>query len=104
MRRWFILVLFPIGLAGCAFGRGVTDEGLRQGAELAAEYVDRKLGDDFEGLSSDIHKLPDRLPPAPRPSDPPIDTLWYGLGALLAYGVGSVAKGYVRSKIAKKPA
>lgn len=87
-------------LSGCqgagGFGRGFRDEGLRQAAELGAEAVERRLGDDFAAISAGLREIPARLP-APRSSAE--DGLLYGLGGLAAYILGSFGKGMIRSKL-----
>lgn len=94
------LVFVAISLVGCqGFGQGLRDEGARQIAELAAEQVDERLGDDFKELGSALREIPAKIPEAPQPVR---DTIAYSLGALVAYVIGSAGKGYLRSRRQKK--
>ncbi len=84
-------------LGGCAgFGRGFADEGGRQAAGLIGDVVADKLGDEFKELKAGIDGIPGALPPMPEEEDRTLD---YGLGALAAYILGSLGKGFLRGKL-----
>ena len=74
-----------IVMCGCIpaqqFVRGFEREALNQIADEVSERVGEEL---------------------PKPSPATDNTLWGGLGALVAYALGSVGKGYLRGKMAEK--
>ena len=92
--RILVLILLPLFLVSCVpasqFGQGFTQEAFKQGTEILAE----SLGDRIDGVGEKIERLP-----APAPHSPANGTLWGGLGALVAYVVGSLGKGWVRKNI-----
>jgi len=92
-----ILLMTAVGLSGCGFAQGFRDEGLRQVAGLAADEVDKRLGDDFKELGEGLREIPGHFPK----KDPVSDTAGYGLGALLAYVLGSAGKGFLRARMGK---
>ena len=74
---WIFLVIALASLAGCAaLGRGAVDG---FGAAVAGTAA-----------------------PSPVPTSTGSDYFGYGIGALVAYIVGSVGKGYVRRKISER--
>lgn len=93
--------MLALGVGGCAaardFSSGFTDEAWKQGANIAADAVEKKLGHDFSDLSGRIDALP-----KPQKRDPSSDTIWYGIGGLAAYILGSLGKGLLRSKFGPK--
>ena len=99
MRAMFAAVLALGILGGCAgFGRGFADEGGRQAASIVGDVVADKLGDNFKELKDGIAGIPGALPPMPEEKDRTLD---YGLGALVAYILGSLGKGLLRDKMKK---
>jgi hypothetical protein len=102
------LGLFLVVLVGCqGFGAGFRDGAMKSASEMSADalgdIIDKKLGDDFKKLSIAVKGIPEGLPKPPT-DDPLKDTAGYTAGALVAYLLGSVAKGFVRSKTGSKTA
>ena len=96
-----ILLVVPVALllVGCqGFAQGFRDESARQLADITADVIEKKLGDDFKDVSDGLKKLPDQLPK----DTPAQDGALYTLGAIVAYIVGSAGKGFLRSKMTKK--
>jgi len=97
------LVVLALALGGCVparefgqgFKAGLEREAVDAVAGAAADAVDRKLGEKFSGVSETLRSLPDKMPKPPD-RDPSQDTLWYGIGGLAAYLVGSFVKGGYR--------
>jgi hypothetical protein len=86
-------------LSGCGFAQGFRDESARQLAQIAAEEVDRRLEGDFKDVAKDVLTgVADAIPKR----DPVGDTAGYGLGALLAYVIGSFGKGKIREMRERK--
>ena len=74
---WIFLVIALASLAGCAaLGRGAVDG---FGAAVAGTAA-----------------------PSPAPGAGGTDYIGYGVGALVAYIIGSIGKGYVRRKISER--
>jgi hypothetical protein len=106
VRKTCAMAVLCVALTGCgAFGQGFRDESLKQLGEgvagAVADTLDERLGSRLDGIGEVMRELPGRLP-APAPRDPAGEGALYGLGALLAYIVGSVGKGYLRAKLAKR--
>lgn len=103
MRLVFAVGILALAAGGCGFGAGFRDEGIRQAggivAEEVADAVKDRLGDDFRELSEGLKDIPGKLP---EPSSPVNEGLGYTLGALAAYIVGSLGKGLIRSRVAKR--
>lgn len=95
----YLYVVLALGMGGCGFAQGFRDRGLEMAGEMSADalgaVVEKKLGDDFKELSEAVKSIPGSLP-KPLEPDPSKQTIWYGLGSLAAYIVGSLGKGYVR--------
>ena len=106
--RLLLVCVLAVGVAGCqsGFGRGFTDEAIRQvadgGVELAVGALEEKLGDKIDGIGEVIAGIPGKIP-LPEQEDPGEKGLWYTGGALLAYLIGSVGKGWFRTRM-KPPA
>lgn len=104
----YVMVLCLLACVGCGpfreFGRGFQDKGMEMAGEITAdalaEVVAGKLGDDFREVKDAAEAIRTGIPKQDSPEE---KTLWYGLGGLLAYVVGSFGKGAVR-KYAKKAA
>lgn len=98
--------LLAVMLGGCGFAQGFKDEGLKQAAELggqaASAALEKKFGDKFGDVTKAISEIPAKLP-QPAPDDPVKETAGYCLGALLAYIVGSLGKGYLRERGERRP-
>lgn len=98
-----------IGLvAGCAelkeFGRGAADGGARVGREAAHERVtnDPRIPEEMRPIADALVDAIGDAVPKPEPENPVEKTIWYSIGALLAYIAGSIGKAYVREKMNKK--
>ena len=100
---WASMVL-ALGMSGCMAGgefvRGFSDEGRKQFVEVTGEALDAKYGKKFEEYGIDLKDIEGKLDTLPKPKeqDPKDGTIWYGLGGLIAYILGSVGKAYVRKK------
>ena len=100
-----LLLLVAVGCQG--FGAGFRDGAMKSAAEMSADalgdVIDKKLGDDFKELSAAVKGLPGEFPKPP--ADEPLkDSAGYTAGALVAYLLGSLGKGLIRSKVGGKNA
>ena len=98
--RLGVMAVLALAMGGCAgvgqdFWRGFRDEAFKQGLDTTREAIIDKLGDKVDGLDEKL----DKLPPMPTTGD--YGTAG-GIGALLAYVLGSFGKGMVREKLLKK--
>lgn len=92
--RVLMLLVLVFTLGGCGFAQGFRDESARQLAEFAASEVERKLGDEFSGVSEALKGVGESIPK----KEPLNDGLLYTLGGLVAYVVGSYGKGKIRER------
>ena len=109
MSRKLLLLVVLTGvipvLSGCqtaggkAFIDGFTREATSQLAEASADALDKKLGDDFKGLSDTVREIPKGLPKSP---DAGTLGLLGTLGMLAAKLAGDAVKGFVRTKVTKE--
>ena len=101
--RYLLVLCLVVTLAGCGFAQGFRDKSLAMAGEITADalgdIVDAKLGNDFKELSTALSTIPGSIP---KPKTPVEDGIGYTLGGLLAYLIGSMGKGYVRSKLGEK--
>lgn len=97
---WVVLALGMLG--GCVpareFGAGFRDEMARQSADVMADAMDAKLGDDFKELSEAVREIPKNIPQ----NNPADGTLWGGLGTLAALVLSNAIRGGVRKKFFDK--
>jgi hypothetical protein len=102
MVKWVCVVALCVSLAGCGFmqdfQKGFSGSALEQVRDVAVEAVDAKYGDKFDDIEDALADIP--LTP-PKKEDE--SGLGYVLGALVAYVIGSVAKGKIREWKAEKP-
>lgn len=98
MKKYAVVAVLALAMGGCGFAQGFRDESARQLAEIAAEEVSDRLGDDFKDVVTGIKGVGDSMPK----KDPVNDGLLYTLGGLAAYIVGSFGKGKIREMKSKK--
>jgi hypothetical protein len=96
----FVLVLCSCQTAGGKqFIEGFTREATSQLAEASADALDKKLGDEFKGLTDTVRGIPAGIPQGPGAGEL---GLLGTLGMLAAKLIGDSVKGAVRSKFGKK--
>lgn len=96
--KYALVFALALTVGGCGFGQAFSRELSAQLAEDVGSAVDKKLGDNFEGVGDALSGAMKSIPP---PSSP-ITPLEGGLAALAALIVSNLARGTIRHYMDKR--